>query len=61
MQLNFFKNKFFLLIFILFFYNNYIFANNLFKKKENIYLNCKKIFYIKNDLKKNIKKNAFHF
>jgi len=54
MQFNFFGKKLFLSIFILFFYNNYIFANNLFKKQENISLNCKKFLYIKNNLKKKI-------
>lgn len=54
MRFNNFKNKLFLLIFILFFYNKYIFANNLFKHKENMCVNRKNFLHIEKNLKKKI-------
>lgn len=55
MKFNCFKNKLFLLIFILFFYHHNIFANNVFTKTDNVCLNDKNFLYIKNSLKKKIK------
>jgi len=59
MKVNFFKNKLFLSIFILFFYNKYTFSNHISIQKENFCFNCKKILYIKNSLKKKYKKRMF--
>lgn len=61
MKFNVFKNKLFLLIFILFIYNDDIFANDIFRYKKNIYFSNQKILSCKNNLKKNMKKNIVYF
>ncbi|WP_053940354.1 peptidoglycan DD-metalloendopeptidase family protein [Buchnera aphidicola] len=61
MKLNILKNKLFLSIVILFFYNKYTLSNIALAKKVNVYLDSKKFSYINNHLQKQYKKECFLF